>query len=52
MTLTEQWKKGELEIDKEYYVRFEDGEISTARWCYCAYQDRYGFDVDDIAYLI
>lgn len=47
-TLTAQWKKGELEFGKEYYVRFEDGEISTARWCYYTNQDKYGFDVDDI----
>lgn len=46
--LTEKWKKGKLEFGKEYYVRFEDGEISTAQWCYYTNQDRYGFDVDEV----
>ena len=48
MTLTEQWKKGELEFGKEYYVHFEDGEIDTAQWCYYTNQNKYGFDVDEV----
>lgn len=48
MTLTEQWKKGELEFGKKYYVRFEDGEIDTAQWCYYTNQNKYGFDVDEV----
>lgn len=50
--LTKLWKRGKLEFGKEYYVRFEDGEISTARWCYYTNQDRYGFDVDDIVEVL
>ena len=46
--LTEKWKNRELEFGKEYYVRFEDGEIDTAQWCYYTNQDRYGFDVDEV----
>lgn len=46
--LTEQWKKGELEFGKKYYVRFDDGEIDTAQWCYYTNQNKYGFDVDEI----
>ena len=48
MTLTEQWRKGQLEFGKEYYVRFEDGEIDTAQWCYYTNQNKYGFDVDEV----
>ena len=27
MTLTEQWKKGELEVDQYYYVKYADGSV-------------------------
>ena len=32
VSLTEQWKKGELEVDRDYYLKFADGSIDIQKY--------------------
>lgn len=48
MTLTEQWKKGELESGKEYWVRLTDEWKNSIEQVYFNGEDFERFDIDDI----